>query len=315
MNAHSLFALFGRRNLAAAVILCFLIVMSVSFAAHTARSTQSGQGESKVTERKFENAIPEHVPIKVKLKSEKSFKDLKEKGWARELELEVKNTGSKPIHYLYVIFLLPDSLLEDGISIGFRVSYGRSSLSDANTPLRPDEPPIPPGESFTLKLRETTWKGFEMQREEKKITDPKRVRLELQILEYGDGTGFETTQGAPLLLPPKKSSLDKSPAKESGSACQPPPDGRVRDSTVNLFKTVSFLEPASLLRVSFFLPEASSLPAARTRDLCDCQNIPNCFYGVITARSNVPAITIATSRLTFRPGVAARRGEDVGRLD
>ncbi|HEX8557870.1 MAG TPA: hypothetical protein VF668_07220 [Pyrinomonadaceae bacterium] len=35
----------------------------------------------------------------MKLKSEKSFKDLKNKRWLRELELEVKNTGSRPIHY------------------------------------------------------------------------------------------------------------------------------------------------------------------------------------------------------------------------
>jgi hypothetical protein len=278
MHAHNSRSPFGRRNLAAACAsLLFLLVMGFGFAAHTARSPQNGRDESEVTERKFENAIPEHVPIKVKLKSEKSFKDLTNKGWARELELEVKNTGSKPIHYLYVIFLLPDSLRDDGLLLGFRVSYGRSWNSDANTPLRPDEPPIPPGESTTLKLRESGVKGFEMLREEKKRTDPKRVRLELQILDYGDGTGFESVQGAPLLYPPKKSSLDKPPAKESGSTCQPSPEERVRDSTLSFLKTVSFSEPASRLRVSFFLPEPSSPPGARARDLCGCQNIPTVF--------------------------------------
>ncbi|HEX8148737.1 MAG TPA: hypothetical protein VF591_16260 [Pyrinomonadaceae bacterium] len=219
MNAHSLRSILRRRNLVPLTVFFSLsLVACFGFAASGARPQHGDAAASAANERAFENAIPRHVPIKVKLKSEKSFKDLKNKGWARELKLEVKNTGSKPIHYLYVILLLPDSLLEDGISLGFRVSYGKSWLSESSTPLRPGETPIPPGESVTLKIRENVVKAFEMLREEKKRTDPKRVRLELQILDYGDGTGFESTEGAPLLYPPKKSSPDKSPAKESGSA-------------------------------------------------------------------------------------------------
>ncbi|HEX8499129.1 MAG TPA: hypothetical protein VF659_00965 [Pyrinomonadaceae bacterium] len=288
MNTHSFHLAFYRQNIVP-ILVVLLSSLGVVFGLAASRAQSQHEGGSARGERRFENAIPQHVPIKVKLKSEKSFKDLNNKGWARELELEVKNTGSRPIHYLYVIILLPDSLLEDGISLGFRVSYGKSWLSEASTPLRPDETPIPPGESVTLKIRENAVKGFEMLREENKRTDPKRVRLVLQILDYGDGTGFESEQGAPLLYPPKKSSLDKSPAKESGGSCQPSPEERVRDSTVNFLKTASSSsEPASLLRVSFFLPEPPSLPAARARDLCGCQNTPNCFYGVITCPYQCP---------------------------
>jgi len=204
-----------RRGLVVFVALVTLLAAIFGIMSGAARSQET---DSAGEGRRFENTIPGHVPLKVKLKSEKSFKDLGNKGWARELELEVKNTGSKPIHYLYVILDMPDVLLEDGVSLSFRVSYGRSWIADSNTPLRPDEPPIPPGESLTLKIREKYWKAYEIMREEGKRADPKRVRLELQILDYGDGTGFESTQGAPLLLPPKKSSLDKPPAKGSGGA-------------------------------------------------------------------------------------------------
>jgi hypothetical protein len=253
MNAHDLRSMFSRQNLVALTVFFLLsLVVVFGFTVRGARYQREDAGSSAPNERKFENTIPEHVPIKVKLKSERSFKDLKNKGWARELELEVKNTGSKPIHYLYVILLMPDVLLEDGVPLSFRLSYGKSSLSEASTPLRPDETPIPPGESVTLKIQGKGWKAYEMRREEKKRADPRRVRLELQILDYGDGTGFESTQGAPMLPQPKKSSLDKSPAKESGSACQPSPDERTRDFTVSFLKTASFSEPASLLRVNFF---------------------------------------------------------------
>jgi hypothetical protein len=223
MNAHTLRTLFGRRNLVATfAALLSLVVLGFGFAAHTARPTQDGQGESEPTERKFENAIPAHVPLKVKLKSEKSFKDLENKGWARELELEVKNTGSKPIHYLYVVFLLPDSLLEDGLLLSLPVSYGKNSLSELSTPLRPEETPIPPGESITLKIQEKYSKAYEILREERKWRNPKRVRLELQILEYGDGTGFEGVRGDTMLPQPKKSSLDKPPAPSASCKGETP---------------------------------------------------------------------------------------------
>jgi hypothetical protein len=56
-------------------------------------------------ERIFENKIPAHIPIKIKIKKEKeeSFKDLKNEKWLREFELEVTNTGDKPIYFLYIM--------------------------------------------------------------------------------------------------------------------------------------------------------------------------------------------------------------------
>src|SRR5829696_571795 len=54
-------------------------------------------------ERQLEDLIPKHVPIKIKIKKEKEagFKDLKNEKWAREFELDVTNTGTKPIYSLY----------------------------------------------------------------------------------------------------------------------------------------------------------------------------------------------------------------------
>lgn len=61
-------------------------------------------------EREFKNTVPAHAPvkIKIKIKNEKSFKDEGNKNWFRELELEVKNTGDKPIYFLYFLLTLPD---------------------------------------------------------------------------------------------------------------------------------------------------------------------------------------------------------------
>ncbi|HVF66163.1 MAG TPA: hypothetical protein VM914_00770 [Pyrinomonadaceae bacterium] len=95
----------NRRGLVALVALVSLLAAVFGIMSGAAQSQQADRADDG---RKFENTIPEHVPIKVKLKSEKSFKDLKNKNWARELEIEVKNTGDKPIYYLYVIIAMPD---------------------------------------------------------------------------------------------------------------------------------------------------------------------------------------------------------------
>jgi hypothetical protein len=54
---------------------------------------------SAAQERIFENKVPAHIPIKIKIRKEKeeSFKDLKNEKWLGEFELEVTNTGDRPI--------------------------------------------------------------------------------------------------------------------------------------------------------------------------------------------------------------------------
>jgi hypothetical protein len=127
MNAHRLRALPRGGNFFPLVFtLLFLVVVAFGFALGGAQPRQEG---TPANEREFKNTIPDHVLIKVKLKSEKSFKDLKNKGWARELEIEVRNTGTRPIYYLYVVVHLPDFVLADGNPVGFRVKYGKGTVS------------------------------------------------------------------------------------------------------------------------------------------------------------------------------------------
>ncbi len=83
--------------LAAALVLSVVGVLLMA-----SRQTSSS---AAFQERIFENKIPAHIPIKIKIKKEKeeSFKDLKNEKWLREFELEVTNTGDKPIYYLEIV--------------------------------------------------------------------------------------------------------------------------------------------------------------------------------------------------------------------
>src|SRR5438874_8923990 len=85
------------------LLVVFLIPYGFGIMSSTAQSTQD-------EERKFENAIPNHLPIKVKLKNEQAFKNLNNDKWARDIEVEVENRSDKPIYHLLISLTLPDVL-------------------------------------------------------------------------------------------------------------------------------------------------------------------------------------------------------------
>ena len=59
--------------------------------------------EEKQEERVFEDKIPKHLPIQVKIRAakEKAAKDLGNEHWHRDLEIKVKKRGKKPLYYIF----------------------------------------------------------------------------------------------------------------------------------------------------------------------------------------------------------------------
>jgi hypothetical protein len=211
------------------------LVLATGFTAGTAQSPQDNPAQDEDEERRFENRIPPHVPVKVKLKNEQGFKDRKNKEWARGLEIEVRNTGTKPIYFLYLIVDLPDFVLEDGHSIGFQVRYGRGELVDLEAALSPNDAPILPGESITLALAERQWKGYEAIRGQKNKADAMKVEIRMQMINFGDGTGFESSAGVFLTAPPRRSSRERPPG---GSLRWLPASDTGGESTAEVFQSV-----------------------------------------------------------------------------
>ena len=81
------------KTLAAIVIVAVVAVLMLA-----SRQTSTS---AAFQERTFENKIPAHIPIKIKIKREKEqkFKELNNEKWLREFELELTNTGDKPIYF------------------------------------------------------------------------------------------------------------------------------------------------------------------------------------------------------------------------
>ena len=153
-------------------------------------------GSAALQERIFENKIPAHIPIKIKIKKEKeqSFKDLKNEKWLREFELELTNTGDRPIYYLEIV--MDTDVRLSGPEIVFPLRYGRPELGDIVTKAKSDDVPIKPGETIILTTGDTT--AWEKGVRERGWPQPTKFKALIQVVSFGDGTGYWGTE----LYPP-----------------------------------------------------------------------------------------------------------------
>ena len=219
MGTQKIRRLIRPHRLTSLLIVAFaLVVLGFGLSSGRVQSAQDGADKPAADEREFKNTVPAHVPIKVKLRNEQTFRKKENKNWARELEIEIKNTGAKPIYCLYVVISM-----EDVIALGYPMTlgtiYGRKELAFFDTPLEPEDVPILPGESVTLKFPENQVRGYEKWRDKENVADPKKVEFYMQVINYGDGTGFEAIEGLPVPRPPRKRSQHAPPPGR-------PPGGR-----------------------------------------------------------------------------------------
>jgi hypothetical protein len=174
-------------------------------------------------ERVFENKIPAHIPIKIKVKKEKekSFKDLKNEKWLSEFELELTNTGDKPIYFLYIT-MGTDVKADGGPEIVFPLTYGRAELGDIVTKATSDDVPIKPGETIILTAGDGT--AWEKGVREKRWPESTKFTAEIQELSFGDGTGYFGTELYPppgrWKPPEKKDKLSQFPKARARPGAQ-----------------------------------------------------------------------------------------------
>lgn len=246
---------FKAAALPAASLLIFVALSALGIASGTARSPQDPQAAPTPEGREFKNTVPGHAPVKVKIRNEKSFKDKENKNWARELEIEVKNTGDKPIYHLYFVLSMPD-VTQGGVPFAFQLTYGRRELWLRETEITPEDVPILPGETVTLTIPERFVKAYEGLRDKEKLyEDSQKVEFLLQGVDFGDGTALRYTDGTLVHRAPKKVSANgprpkqraasedaaSPPSSAAKSGCSPSP---AKFSRVNFFKLAGFTAPA-----------------------------------------------------------------------
>lgn len=168
-------------------------------------------------EKKFHIGVPAHLPLKIKVKNVNS------KRWVHDIEVEVTNTSDKQIYFLDFYIVLPGINGLMGSKVGFWLHYGRAELLDFTIPLLPDDVPLQPGEKYTFKIPESSAKGWDYLREKEGRPEPRVMKLMFQRINFGDGTGYLDSSGAPVNIH-RKMSLNKT--------CVPPPNGSRQVPTI-----------------------------------------------------------------------------------
>jgi hypothetical protein len=190
MNTHRVRSMLRRRHVVTFALFFFLVV-AFGFRASTAQSDEK-------EEREVVDKIPQHIPLKVKVKKPEKLKDTKNEDWLGELEVEVTNTGTKPIYFLEIVLDLPDVFAPNGLNIAWRLEYGRDELISLSEPVRPDDVAIQPGGVVVLSVPAARVEDWKRARAKKTLTNPKRIEFLFNFINFGDGTGFVGTGGKPL---------------------------------------------------------------------------------------------------------------------
>lgn len=190
-SLHRLVPLF--RLLLASLILCLALLLLLK---GVSGPTSAQQSSAPQQERQIENTLPKHVPLHIKIRKEKeqAWKDLKNEKWARDFELEIKNTGEKPIHtfYLLIFFDVPTDFDTELLA---PIYYGREEISDPRSIATADDVPIKPGESKVFKIHPNMLLAWDKGYREKGWRLPNKVRIKLVSLTFGDGTGLLFDKG------------------------------------------------------------------------------------------------------------------------
>ncbi len=273
MNAHSFSSLFGRQNLIpSAAFFLFSVVAVCGFA--VSRAQQQEPSPPPEGGREVVYKIPKHLPIKVKVKKPERLKDEKNEEWLGELEMEVTNTGTKPIYFLEIVVDMPDVFAPNGLNYAYPLRYGRGALISFREPVRPDDVPIKPGESAVLSVTESEAEGWRRGRAKNEVTNPKKLEFFFQHINFGDGTGFVGTDGGPI--PDRRERGANAPCAGAGnsaasasSAAYPP-----RSYFPDVASLAAFIpQPAGLVPAFLFGKAASPAPAAG-QDICCASGCP-----------------------------------------
>ncbi|MGZ8842829.1 MAG: hypothetical protein ACXW18_04150 [Pyrinomonadaceae bacterium] len=288
----------SQRNLGTVVRILFAVVV-LAAALLLLSKARSDPAAAKLTQtpaatrRLLEMRVHEKAPIRVKIKREKEkrVRDLDNENWARDLELEVKNIGDKPIYYLYFQLHVPEAKIQNGYQ-NFSIVYGRVALSKWDEKVTSEDVTIKPGETIILKLEENDLRGWDQARDFGFVPKHIRgIRLVFLDLNFGDGTGFDG--GTPW---PRSGTIkpisDLHPPNVSDSSRLVPLDyGRLVDKNTDGREDAGLIQPASF--VSKDPVKGLSIASARNEAPdpdCNCVN-SSCRHGtkytINTSEANV----------------------------
>jgi hypothetical protein len=237
-----------------------LILIGIASVLLSSRFAVVHSAAPQMTKRSFENKIPSHVPLKVKIKKEKEEKalDANNKDWFRDIEIEVTNTSDKPIYFISLNMEMPDLSTQNSGAIRiFPLRYGRTDFYEPDTKPLPDDVPIQPKATYTFVVDEKNRTGYQEWRAKDNRTDPLKLEISINFLSFGDGTGFTSMSAVPFPVKPNPEELGRCLPKSRS------PDEWAKTPTLfSALQAQLFSTPAPIVPVNFFKQNYSAADEA-----------------------------------------------------
>jgi hypothetical protein len=193
MNVRASSSIVFAKTLVLFFVLMLVAIFLMKAPATSSSSQEPAEKSQEIKETVLDDQVPKHLPIKIKIKKEKeaAFKDLKNERWARDFELEVTNTGDKPI-YMLSLMLVTD-LKAAGFPVIAPLFYGK--LGKITDKAEPDDIPIKPGETYVFKIHPGQLNAWDTLQRTEYRPHPKKIDVMFEALSFGDGTGFVGEDG------------------------------------------------------------------------------------------------------------------------
>jgi len=124
-------------------------------------------------------------------------RNLQKDTYLQDLEIEIKNVSGKPIYFMYLWLHLPEIPPPPGATItAVHWEYGNRGLINNERLAEESDIPIKPGEAFVYKVPKDQVKNLYRLLNENDIVSVTHVVLSFDVINFGDGTGFEWGQPA-----------------------------------------------------------------------------------------------------------------------
>ena len=182
------------------------------------RQQNGPKNERTLKTREFKD-----MPLEVR-----KVKNLDSDTWHKDLEIEVKNIGGKPIYSILAYLEFPDKKVEhNGNVSGILMQFGEDKYIDITTVGNPQDPHLNPGDSYVFTIAEQYRKGLKVQHERSPEAF-RRLDFHFGVISFGDGTGFEAERPRDYRkVTPSNAAGNKKhhTNRSSGAVRSPPQDG------------------------------------------------------------------------------------------
>lgn len=152
----------------------------------SAPSTQSSASSPQVAASARSLSFRQTIPSAIKVLDVRNHLAI---DWYDKIEFEIQNVSDKPIYYMLIWLNSPD-LKRDGVQVAFSLDYGDPRMvSLRESPVVTDQP-IQPGEKVVLRLAPAQRSRGHWLKESGVSMDVKALEVNINTINFGDGTGF-----------------------------------------------------------------------------------------------------------------------------